>query len=455
MPDPASQSPDVVIVGAGIAGLVAARELAIGGVRVTVVEASSRAGGKVASHEVCGMLLDSGAESFATRGDTVRTLALELGLAASIVTPNPVGAWLYPADGKPKPLPKTGILGIPGTAMAGDVIAVVGLLGAFRAQLDTLLPGFIGSRERYLGPLVRKRMGRRLLDRLVAPVAAGIHSRHPDELEVDVVAPALRAALRDQESLAHAVRMIRAAATAGSQVAGLAGGIHQLVAAIQHELIELGVQLRFDSPVASFDPTGITFDGGERVECSRVVLAVSPNSLGRSASESDARIILATLVINSSELDAAPRGTGLLVAAGAHGIQAKALTHATAKWAWLDDAAGAGRHVLRLSFDGDRIGARSDTELQEIARTDAERLLGVALPASAVIGFARAEWFAPLPSRAEPPDGVSLIGESAAGTGLAAVIGQAQSEAHSILSSFTGINDGRGDDGEHDIDPEQ
>ena len=66
---------------------------------------------------------------------------------------------------------------------------------------------------------------------------------------------------------------------------------------------------------------------------------------------SSGQIVLATLVVDSAELDAAPRGTGLLVAPGASGIRAKALTHATAKWAWLAEAAGPHRHVLRLSYN--------------------------------------------------------------------------------------------------------
>lgn len=79
----------VVVVGGGVGGLVAARDLAKGGADVVLVEASDRLGGIVDRHTVAGIELDLGAESFATRGDTVGTLAIELGLGNEIVTPDP------------------------------------------------------------------------------------------------------------------------------------------------------------------------------------------------------------------------------------------------------------------------------------------------------------------------------------------------------------------------------
>ena len=45
---------DVVIVGGGVAGLVAARRLVLGGRSVVVLEAADRPGGQVDRHEVGG-----------------------------------------------------------------------------------------------------------------------------------------------------------------------------------------------------------------------------------------------------------------------------------------------------------------------------------------------------------------------------------------------------------------
>ncbi len=51
---------DVVVIGAGLAGLAAARELAIAGVDVVVLEAADQVGGRVRTDHVDGLLLDRG-----------------------------------------------------------------------------------------------------------------------------------------------------------------------------------------------------------------------------------------------------------------------------------------------------------------------------------------------------------------------------------------------------------
>ncbi|MET4702671.1 FAD-dependent oxidoreductase [Frigoribacterium sp. UYMn621] len=420
--------PSAIIVGGGIAGLVMARELVLGGLEVTLLEASDHLGGKVARHTVAGIELDAGAESFATRRDIVAGLARQLGLEAAITPPNPQGAWLQTVQGKAFPLPKTGILGIPGTALAADVIAVVGFWGAFRAQLDELLFGFAGSKERNLGRLVRRRMGRRVLERLVAPVTLGIHSRHPDDLDVDVVAPGLRKAMLATGSLSHAVRSLRSSAPAGTAVSGLVGGMFGLVEVLTRDLERFGVSIRLDCPVAAVDASTVTLADGDILEADIVVLATPLASLDAPA------IVLATLVVDVPELDAAPRGTGMLVARDPADsrLRAKAITHATAKWDWLAARVPPHRHVLRLSYDGVAAGRASDAQLRDCALRDAGALLGVDIDAASVVAFARVDWSAPARS-AEAVDGVTVVGEGAAGTGLAAVVAHARQESGRLL----------------------
>jgi hypothetical protein len=61
--------PDVVVVGAGIAGLAAATELVAGGRRVLVLEKSHGVGGRMASRRVGEAVCDHGAQFFTVRGD--------------------------------------------------------------------------------------------------------------------------------------------------------------------------------------------------------------------------------------------------------------------------------------------------------------------------------------------------------------------------------------------------
>ena len=399
----------IYVVGGGVAGLVAARTLVLGGAQVTLLEASARLGGTVASHTVGGLVLDAGAESFATRRGTVAELATSLGLAEDIVEPNPAGAWLQRADGSTVPLPATSLLGIPGVPLASDVLSVVGTRVAFRALLDELMPGTVGARSTTLGELVRTRMGQGILDGLVAPVVQGIHSRHPDELELDRIAPGLRQALLREGSLARAVRDLRTSAKAGAAVNGIRGGVHRLVIELAADLERFGVDVRLNCRVTHVE-AGAVEVGDERLEGDVVVAA----PLGSEVE----RIILATLVVDCDELDAAPRGTGVLTGA----TEPRALTHATAKWPWLAERAGGGRHVIRLSY--------SSSVTQKQAIKDAEQLLGVTL--DRVVDFALVEWGRPLPP-AEKIDGVWVTGEAVSGTGLAAVVGHATATALEAL----------------------
>ena len=479
-------APTAVVVGGGISGLLAARELARAGVRTTVLEASGEWGGCVGSHVVAGLTLDSGAESFATRSSAVADLAAELDLAGKIVAPQPGGAWVQLPDG-PRELPRTGVLGIPANPWDPEVRRSLGLLGSLRASLDKLLPASLGTRDEAMSvsALVRARMGRRVLDRLVAPVVGGVHSADPDVLDIDMVAPGLRAGIRDHGSLAAAVGAQRRGAPAGggavpgapspglqkagSAVAGLRGGMHTLILALLSELRRQGVTLLGGTRADSVERTaggwrvsadGTAYDAGLLVVAVEGPAAVEllsgalPELAGRRP-EPGPDVSLVTLVVDLPQLDARPRGTGVLVAPQSPGIQAKALTHATAKWDWLADQAGPGTHVVRLSYGrGDaRHGApvgpepRTDAELFEAALRDASTLLSVPVTAGDVVDWDVVRWGGALPfaslghkrrvaevrSICAADGTLAVVGGWLSGNGLAAIVADTPNQVRQLL----------------------
>jgi oxygen-dependent protoporphyrinogen oxidase len=422
---------DFVVVGGGIGGLVLARRLVLGGASVIVLEASSSLGGTVARQTVGGVVVDAGAESFATRGGTVVTLAKSLGLGDDVVEPNPAGAWLHTARGAAFRLPEHSLLGIPGSPLATDVTAIIGSRAGWRAFLETLLPGQYAEKSVTLGELVRKRMGEAVLDQLVRPIVRGVHSADPDDLPLDQVAPGLRGALRRNGSLARAVLDLReSSARAGSAVAGLRGGVFRLVDALESDLSRFGVDVQLNARASTVERAGVSLNG-ETLRGTVVVAA--PGLLGDSRDRGSA-VTLVTLIVDQPLLDAAPRGTGVLVAEGAPGVRARALTHSTAKWPWLAEIAH-GRHILRLSYDG--ADDASDADLAEQARVDAASLLGVPVPLSALEDFARVEWYRP--NRHTPsPDDLPMAGETIAGTGLASVVARSETLAGRLLTDVEG-----------------
>ena len=75
------QEADVVVVGAGLAGLAAARALTKGGASVVVVEARGRVGGRVENHDIGdGKVVEVGGQWIGPTQDRLAALARELGV---------------------------------------------------------------------------------------------------------------------------------------------------------------------------------------------------------------------------------------------------------------------------------------------------------------------------------------------------------------------------------------
>ena len=118
----------VVVVGGGIAGMVAALECAKIGMRVTLLEASTALGGTIHAAEIAGHVIDVGAQGFSVRGEAVLELVAELGLGADVCSPAAGTAWVAGLPGgAAAPLPAGGVLGIPGNPFVTDVTRVIGV----------------------------------------------------------------------------------------------------------------------------------------------------------------------------------------------------------------------------------------------------------------------------------------------------------------------------------------
>jgi len=465
----------IVVVGGGIGALIAARECVKVGMRVTVLEQSAAVGGAIRRAELDGIVIDAGAESYATRGGRVRALLAELGLEDRIVAPAAGSAWLAGIPGVgAAPLPVGGILGIPGNPFQEDVRRIIGWSGVWRAYLDRVRPPLTIGHNRSLGALVSSRMGAKVRDRLVAPVTTGVYSASPEDVDVDVAAPGLNAALTSVGSLSGAVQALRqeaadrAARAPGAAVEGIAGGMTVLVDALVADIEKLGGVVRTGVRVTSvarggdgwtvtvepeagadaeaeaeeYAADGLVIGTAERA--ARALLESVAPALAETESADAPEIEIVTLLLDASALTGAPRGTGVLTVPGSH--TAKALTHSTAKWEWLRAAAG-DRHLVRVSFGAQgepaATAALDDDQAARLALREASALLGVPLaerdlvaahrarhlqsqPAS-IIGSAARREAARAAIRAVP--GLAAVGAWLAGTGLAQVIPDARDEA--------------------------
>ena len=393
------------VVGGGVAGLVVARRLAASGAAVTLFEASDRLGGTVARHEVGGLALDAGAESFAVRGGVVAALLAELGLADDIVAPAPGPAWLQPVTGEAVPLPATALLGIPADPLAPDVVRVVGRAAAQRAVELDALP--VHAVPPTLGALVRERFGDDMLDRLVAPVVHGVHSQHPDDLPVARAHPGLAAAVISAGSLGAAVAQLRAAAPPGSAVAGLRGGINRIVPALAEDLARRGGDIRLSTPVADIE----TLDGTVVVAAPSLA---APGAPGR-------RIDLVTLVGSRTNWMLHPRHR---TARRRRGTGRRPRAHPRDR-----EVGVAARRRRRAS----RAASVVRRDPRRSRRRSARRRRGAPRRAAARGGRRRARLLM-RPAAALPPAEVTVVGESVAGSGLAGLIADAERTASELLA---------------------
>lgn len=485
----------VVVVGGGVGGLIAARECAKVGMRVTLLESTDVVGGALQRAELDGVALDAGAESYATRGGRVRALIEDLGIADRIVAPAAGGAWLAGIPGVgAAPLPVGGILGIPANPFQEDVRRILGWSGVWRAYLDRVRPPLTIGHSHSLGNLVASRMGAKVRDRLVAPVTTGVYSASPDDVDVDVAAPGLNAALTRVGSLSGAVQALRdesasraaKAQSPGAAVEGLDGGMTVLIDALVADLEKLGAVVRtgvrvteltksgelwsvaIETPVgvSAADSEGAALATGGALatddalddaplQADAVVIAtpeatartllatVAPELDATDAAESPS-IELVTLLLASTALDGTPRGTGVLTVPGSH--TAKALTHSTAKWEWVQRAAS-GRHVVRVSFGAQgeppATAALDDAAAVRLAVREASALLGVPLAPDDVVAAHRSRFVQSQPASiigsgerrsaaraaVQAVPGLAAVGAWLAGTGLAQVVPDAQAEA--------------------------
>ncbi|QIG39237.1 NAD(P)-binding protein [Microbacterium sp. 4R-513] len=454
----------VVVIGGGIAGIVAALECAKVGVRVTLVEASDRLGGNLRTIDVAGLELDAAVEGWSSRGGAVRALAAELGLDGQIVPANDTRTWISGLPSGAAPLPAGTIAGVPENPWDEDVRRIIGWSGTWRAYVDRLRPPLTIGKERSLGALVRSRMGAAVLDRLVAPVSLGVYGTHPDDIDVEAVAPGLSTALTRTGSLSGAVSDLLVDRPKGTGLEGLVGGMSRLVAAAQRRLEELGVEVvlgraatrleRLDDGRWWPELAGESEDAPALDPADDVIVATSASEARRLLEPAvpalDARVPTAhpvevvTLVVEAPEIDGS-RGAVYPVAGTARAVS---VVDSTARWPWMPILAGGHARVLRVSF-GTAATPAATTELDDqaafaLAAEEASALLGA--PIAAVRGAARERFDPPTPAsalehaaaaaaarsaiRAVP--GLAGVGGWLAGSGLAQIVPDAVEEAERV-----------------------
>jgi len=485
----------VVVVGGGVAGLTAALEWAKVGAHVTVVEASQRFGGGVETVVLDGIAVDLVADAFPLGAAPLRDLLDELLLRDAVEPARAQPVWVagLPATpGGAAPLPVATLLGIPANTWADDVRRIIGWRGVWRAYLDRLRPPLTIGFERRLGALVRKRMGDRVADLLVAPTTRGLYDLSPDEIDVEAAAPGLSTALTRAGSLSGAVTdLLPAAEDAAAQAptrATLRGRLSSLPDALVARLTDLGADLRVatravalvrederwevaldadaaaDQAALAADQAAAAVDAGDTAAAPADVDSAAPlpadvvivatgagaarTLLGTAgiavdvAAPQPSRRDVVTLIVAAPALDDAPRGRSVYpVAATAESSSAAvAVDQPTAEWPSLAASAAElpGRHVLRVALPADP--DRTDEAVVALAAAQASALLGVDVgtPRAAArrtvevappaSALGHADRAARVRAAVARQPGLGVVGAWVSGSGLAHVVADAVAE---------------------------
>ncbi|MGZ0712436.1 protoporphyrinogen/coproporphyrinogen oxidase (plasmid) [Coraliomargarita sp. W4R53] len=463
----------IAVVGGGIAGLIFAYECAKVGIAVTLFEMNSELGGTVASVELDGLRVDTGATSWQAASPEMRDLVADLDLADRVISPASDQTWIADAArGWAAPLPPDTVLGIPANAWDDSVRRIIGWGGTWRAYLDRLRPPLTIGVSRNLGELVRSRMGAKVHDRLVAPLSVGRYGISPDDVDIDVAAPGLNAALTRTGSLGAGVSDLLVDRVPGPTISSLEGGMVHLVAALADRLRELGVTIHADTIVSDVMPTedgrwqviyGAGGEAGDEIAAATVVALaadedlahdLASQALGHSltATQRDPQLReVITLVLDSVALNEPTRGTTVYAVPGSQ--RASGVVHHSARWDWLAREAGVGRHVVSVSFDGPLgehpTSALDDERAMQLAVESVADLLGITAEPAHVRAMHRGQFSLDRPASARgqaenatevrlelaEARGLVAVGAWLSGSGLAQVVADAVREADRTRSA--------------------
>ncbi|MQA83601.1 MAG: protoporphyrinogen oxidase [Streptosporangiales bacterium] len=461
--------PHVAVVGAGISGLAAAwllRRAAGEAIEVTVLEGSTRIGGKLQVSEVAGIPVDEGADAILVRRPEGRDLVRAVGLAGELTEPGTTSASLW-TRGRLRPLPAGTIMGVPADLSALARARILSDAGLARVPLDLLLPRISIEGDVSVGSYVGARLGREVVDRLVDPLLGGVYAGRADMLSLDATLPGLAPAAHAGRSLLLAAREAQrpSTAAAGPVFNTLTGGLGTLPPAVA---AGSGARVRTSAMVRELRRTGGSSGRGwrltvgetrapESVEADAVVLAVParpasrlladevPGAAAELAAIDYASVAVVTLAYNRSAFPAGVPGSGYLVPA-VDGRTIKAVTFSTNKWPHLTRDAPQ-TVVVRCSIGAYREeGAlhRSDQELAAVAVTELAQALAVReLPVDSRV----TRWGGSLPqyavghldrvSRARSAvaavPGLAVCGAAYDGLGIPACVASARSAVTQVL----------------------
>lgn len=272
---------DVVIIGAGISGLAAARALHRAGGDVLVLERASTPGGRIHSERRDGFLFEHGPNSLVSPAPAAEALVASLGLQ---------GACVERGDGvRNRYLVRGGrACALPIAPLRFFTSSFFSLPGRLRLLAEPFVAA--SAADESVGSFVRRRFGAELARYVFDPLVGGLYAGDPEQLSVEALFPHLKRLEREHGSVVRGVWAARRAGRRGfdprsRRMFSFADGMATLPSAI---VAELGARVRCSACVHRIEPCPggwqLQLRAGDATACLRarcVVLATPAYAAAR------------------------------------------------------------------------------------------------------------------------------------------------------------------------------
>ncbi len=257
-----SNSPRIAVVGGGLSGLATAVQLRqlLPNVDVTVFESDQRLGGVIDTQRHGELLVDYGADMFATQPSAAMRLCESIGVADRLIEPKLQGrgAMIVHRD-RLVHIPDGFVL-MRATRLASMVTTpLLSIGGKLRLAAERFVPRRDDASDESVADFVRRRLGQEMLDRIVGPLVAGIYTADVERLSMQATMAPILKMEQQYGSLAQATISRRMSgedsverSSSGArygQFRAFPGGMVELIESLRDQLPPASIRLH--SPIES------------------------------------------------------------------------------------------------------------------------------------------------------------------------------------------------------------
>jgi oxygen-dependent protoporphyrinogen oxidase len=279
-PDPSSSSTEVVVVGAGIAGLATAYELSRRGISFVILERAARAGGVIFSEEIDGFTIDGGPDALLIQKPEAIALCKEIGLGGRLVSTKLPRIAYIQRGARLHALPAASVLGIPTRLGPFVRTTLFSWSGKLRMGRELFIPPRRDDADESIGAFMTRRFGQEATTYLAEPLLAGIHAGDVDRLSIRALFPRLVDAERKHGSLLRAFRTRNpispqpSAPSPEGAFKSLPGGLSEMVSALVAALDPANIRLNSGvDAITGHGPFVVRTAAGAAIEALAIVLA--------------------------------------------------------------------------------------------------------------------------------------------------------------------------------------